>query len=301
MRTKGKLGVFAVLSLATAVSVAGVATAGTDSQGPITQAMEVALTPTAAPKKLTKEDDPQPGKIGVGVEVTNSTPNQSSPPATTVDIIFDEDIFFTTKGLDTCTTAEIVQLRSDAARQQCKNALVTANGPPILPTSTATNTALAQCGTTGDPASQIPAVVSAFNGPRKGKNPTLLLHTDATPPGSGTVIVQVLEGTIINTAGPGPGERGLKPKSKTLRVTVPPLAGGACAIKRFEATIQEKYTVSSGSRGGKREKRSYISQLCSDGTWNFDSKFTFNPDPAVNPNGVQTLSPTDEISCRRKK
>jgi hypothetical protein len=295
MRMKRKLGIFAALSLAAAVSVAGVAMAGSASQGTVTQSLEAALTPTSVPKKGT----PKAGKIAVGVEVTDSQPGQSAPPATKVDIAFDEDIFFTTKGLATCTTQEIVQLRSDAARSKCKKAYIGADGPPVLPSSTETNSALAQCGTTGDPAATIPTVVSAFNGPMKGKNPTLLLHADATPPGAGTAIVQVLEGTLIKTPGPGPGERAKapKPQSRTLSVQVPPLAGGACAIKRFEATIAKKFTI---RKRGKKVKQNYISQICSDGTWNFDGEFTFNPDPSVNPTGVQTLSPTDEVACRGK-
>lgn len=291
MRMKRKLGVFAALGFAAALLVAGVATAGTESQGPVTQQMEAVLTPTKAQKSTKK--DPTPGKIGLGVEVSDSTPGQSAPPATQVDIVADQNIIIDAKGLKTCNESEIVQLRAEQARQQCKSALLNANGPPILPTSTETNTALAQVGTTGDPNARIPAVVSAFNGPPQGKNPVLLLHTDATPPGAGTAIVQVLKGVWINTSGPAPGERA-KPKSKTLRVTVPPLAGGAAAIKRFEATISKQFKV-------KGEKHNYISQYCTDGVWNFDSLFTFNQDPAVNPTGVQTLSPTDEVACQKKK
>ena len=293
MRRKRKFIVFAALGLLAAASVAGVAMAGTASQGTVTQALEAAVTPTSVPDS----GKPKPGKLAVGVEVTDSTPGQSAPPATKVDIAFDEDIFFTTEGLKECRVSDIVQLRSDQAKQKCKKSLVSTSGPPVLPSSSTTNSALAQCGTTGDPAARIPAVIAAFNGTPNGKNPTLLLHVDATPPGAGTAVIQVLVGTLKNTPGGFGRAKAPKPKSKTLSVPVQALAGGACAIKSFEATIQKKFKV---RKRGKTQTKHYISQICSDDVWNLKGTFDFNPDPAVNPTGVQRLEPTEELSCTGK-
>ena len=279
MRTKRKLGVLGALTLAVAVSVAGVSLAGVDTQGTVTQSFEDLIKPTKLPKK----GDPKAVTLGAGVAITDST-GEKPPPATIVDLILDGGIANYTKGLATCTDAEIVQLQAAQAEAQCKDAKISVDGPPILPDSPATNTASADCGG----GATIPAVVTAFNGTKQNGHARILLHTDADP-GGGTHVLQVIPGEIIPTSGSGPTRA---KKHIVLRFTVPPLAGGACSIKRFESTLKATWKQ-------KGEKVSFWSANCRDKTLNFDSKFSFNQDPAVNPQGIQTLAPSDELACKQ--
>jgi hypothetical protein len=280
MRTKRKLGVVGALTLAVAVSVAGIAVAGSATQGTVTQSFEALIKPTKLPKK----GDGKFVTLGAGVEITDSS-GEKPPPATEVDLILDAGISNFTKGIKQCDPAEIVQLQASQAEQQCKNAKLSVDGPPILPGSPETNTAQADCGG----GAHTPATVTAFNGTKQNGNPRILLHTDADP-GGGTHVLQVIPGEIIKNKGSGPNRA--KSQFITLRFTVPPLAGGACSIERFESTLKRTYKY-------KGEKRSFWSANCKDKTLNFDSKFTFNPDSTVNPQGIQTLAPSDELPCKQ--
>ena len=279
MRTKRKLGVVGALTLAVAVSVAGIAVTGSASQGTVTQSFEAKIAPTKLPKK----GDGKAVTLGAGVQITDST-GEKPPPATEVDLILDGGITNFTKGIKQCDPAEIVQLQSAQAEEQCKNAKISVDGPPILPDSPATNTASADCGG----GATIPAQVVAFNGTKQDGNPRILLHTDADP-GGGTHVIQVIPGEIITNNGSGPSRA---KRFITIRFTVPPLAGGACSIKRFESTLKHTYKY-------KGEKRSFWSANCRDKTLNFDSKFTFNQDQAVNPQGITSLAPSDELPCKQ--
>ena len=130
---------------------------------------------------------PRVAPINVGVEIS-SADGRKPPPATLVNVLFDKDFFFNALGpapgsttraktkFPTCTVAEITQLQAAAAKSQCKKALVSVDsGGPILEQSTSTNSAVATLG----PGSNIPTIVTAFNGEPNGKNPVILLHTDA--------------------------------------------------------------------------------------------------------------------------
>ena len=281
MGRKRKLGVAGALALAAAVTVAGVALGGPATQHGVTHAVELTFNPTSVPTNATRKVDPKGGAFGIGAEV--STADSSQPPATSkVEIALDEDLTVDTKGLPRCEYTEIIRLLADAARRQCKDALVTAEGPPVLPGSPSTNSAAAQVGT-----ERLSSVINVFNGVPRGKKPVLLNHVDTVVPTGHVVFIST------STIAKGPQGSGT-----TFRIEIPPLGGGAVSTLRFEATLERTFKV----RG---EKHEFISAVCSDGVWNFNSTVTYMRDPATdpfnNPFGVSSLSPTDEVACEGKK
>jgi hypothetical protein len=115
------------------------------------------------------------------------------------------------------------------------------------------------------------ATVTAFNGKDVNGNDSILLHSRVEAASLTTVLV----GEIRPPAGRGP-----QPYGYSLNVPVPPLAGGAAAIERFQTTVQEKITKDVG----------YISGKCgADHTYSFRGTFDFSDAPQA--------VVTDEQTC----
>jgi hypothetical protein len=114
------------------------------------------------------------------------------------------------------------------------------------------------------------ANVTAFNGTKVNGNPSVLLHSRVDAASLTTVLV----GEIRPPAGGG------DPYGYSLNVPVPPLAGGAAAIERFQTTVQKKITKDVG----------YISGKCgADGVYSFRGTFDFSDAPQA--------VVTDEQTC----
>jgi hypothetical protein len=114
------------------------------------------------------------------------------------------------------------------------------------------------------------ATVTAFNGTDVNGNDSILLHSRVDAASLTTVLV----GEIRPPAARG----GLYGYS--LNVPVPPLAGGAAAIERFQTTVQKKITKGAG----------YISGKCgADNTYSFRGTFDFSDAPQA--------VVTDEQTC----
>jgi hypothetical protein len=114
------------------------------------------------------------------------------------------------------------------------------------------------------------ANVTAFNGTKVNGNPSVLLHSRVDAASLTTVLV----GEIRKPAGGG------GPYGYSLNVPVPPLAGGAAAIERFQTTVQKKITKDVG----------YISGKCgADGVYSFRGTFDFSDAPQA--------VVTDEQTC----
>lgn len=263
--------ILGALTLAVAVSVAGIASAGQNTVGPVTQSLEGNVLPKKLPGK---EGNRKPAALTIGVDV-RVTGGQKPPPADTVVIKMDDEIAFTTKKLKQCSREDLeASATTDDAIQACKKAKV------------GQGSAVANCGNN----TTIPAEVTAFNGNPAGKKPVIFLFTDADP-GGGSHVVQTLTGTLTEK---GRGDMGSK-----LKVEVPPLAGGACSIEEFETTVERKYTY---KKKGKKKTAHYVKSSCSDSDQAIDFRgvFNYNPDPAVNPYGVNKIAVTDSAKCKPK-
>jgi hypothetical protein len=266
MRKMRKAGLFGALTLVAALAVAGVSMAGEASQSGVTQSADLTVSPTKLPVKKTKTVDPKDVSLNVDVGIRSDDPVNKVPSAKEVQLDFDKDLTFNTKGIPTCDENTIATLNNAQAKEACKKAIV------------GSGTASATCSPSEDPP-DIPGVkVNAFNGKPQGGNPVLLLHTDANLGGNSTITI--LPG-VLKKAGGAFG--------RTLVVTVPPLAGGACSIVDFETTV--------GKGEINKKYSNYVAGTCKDKQIDLAGRFFFND----NPQGVSELDPTDSVPCTQKK
>jgi hypothetical protein len=243
----------AVVGLAGALSAIGIASAATT----VTIAPSKGVAPSKLPKKQFKA-------TSLNVVVQHQWPAAEEDPVPTTNdrLDLDDDIKITTKGLKVCNE-DLEGTTTEAARGLCRPSMV------------GKGTAQAQVPGLGN----VNAVVSAFNGPRQGGNPTLILHA-RTAIGTTTV----LTGRISRI---DQGDFGTR-----LNVPVEPLPAGA-VLTRFEATVEKKYQA-----GGKT--RNYITARCHDGNKTLNMKATFQL--ADNDTGTPTTqNSTDSKKCTVKR
>ena len=252
-RTKRIAGLVGALSIAAAVSVAGFAAADSVEQNGVSQYVDLVVKPSKLPKKATKSTPAKDVSLFTEVGISSTDPVNKVPSATKVVLTYDKDLKFNRKGVPTCDENSVATLNNEQAKAQCKKSLV------------GTGAASATCGPSEDPP-DIPGVkVAAFNTPEG-----ILLHSDANLGGNSTI-------TLI------PGVL----KGNEITFTVPPLAGGACSIVKFNATL---------GKGQVNKKYSdYISGTCKDKKLTVDGVFTY----AANPQGVSSLSPSDTQTCKQ--
>ncbi|HEX6116431.1 MAG TPA: hypothetical protein VFY99_04975 [Solirubrobacterales bacterium] len=265
MRTWRKAGLFGALTLVTALAVGAVSFAGEATQNGVTQSADLTVSPTKLPKKKTRTVDPKDVSLNIAVGIRSDDPVNKVPGANRVELDFDKDLTFTTKGVPTCNENTIATLNNQQAKDACKKAFI------------GSGSAAATCSASEDPPDIPDVKVNAFNGQPQGKNPVILLHTDANLGGNSTI-------TIL----PGVLTKASSPFGRTLNVTVPPLAGGACSIVDFETTV---------GKGQINKKYSdYVAGTCRDKKIDMNGRFFFNS----NPQGVSQLDPTDSIPCKPK-
>lgn len=254
-RTKRIAGLVGALSIATTVAVSGLAAADSVEQNGVSQYVELEIKPSKLPKKKTKKTSAKDVSLFTEVGITSDDPVNKVPSANKVVLTYDKDIKFNRKGVPTCDENSVAALNNEQAKSECKKSLV------------GTGDATATCTPSEDPPS-IPGVkVAAFN-TKQG----ILLHSDANLGGNSTI-------TLI------PGVL----KGNEITFTVPPLAGGACSIVTFGATL---------GKGEINKKYSdYIAGTCKDKKLTVDGEFSYN----ANPQGVNSLSPSDTQKCKQKK
>jgi hypothetical protein len=226
MRNRKWLAGAAVIGLAGALTAVGISSAATN--------VSISESKGIAPSKLSKNKF-KPASLNVVVESSTDTPEEFPTRVTNTRIDFDDDGKITTKGLPVCR-AELDNTTTEVARQRCRSSIIgTGTAAAVIPPGVDTG-----------------AVVTAFNGPKKGKKPTILLHA-RTDVG----ITQVLKGTISTLGKQGDfGHR--------LTVPVPPLPAGA-VLTRFETTVKKSWKH-------KGKKYNYVTARCHDGNKTLNMK-----------------------------
>lgn len=253
-RTKRIAGLVGALSVATAISVSGLAAADSVEQNGVSQYVELEIKPSKLPKKATKKNPAKDVSLFTEVGIESDDPVNKPPSANKVVLTYDKDIKFNRKGVPTCDENSVATLNNAQAKSECKKSLV------------GTGSATATCGPSENPPDIGDVKVAAFN-----TSQGILLHSDANLGGTSTI-------TLI------PGAL----KGNEITFTVPPLAGGACSIVTFGATL---------GKGEVNKKYSdYIASTCKDKKLTVDGVFTYN----ANPQGVSSLSPSDTQTCKQK-
>lgn len=256
--------VVGALALAVAAVIPASASAAVTSQ-----TLQAVATPSKVSQKGKAPLFPTPVSLKVDTDTTYSnttfmppTSFNPTPAATSVNIDFDNDFKFTTKGIPTCN--------------------------PTLLTGTTTAQAIAVCGasqvgsgsaTLTGSGGNASAVVTAFNGTPVNGQPQILLHSRVGAPLNTTAI---LSGVL--TTSPLGGDYG-----RRLVVTVPVLGGGYEVITHFSTTVDKRFKVKktvkvNGKKKTIKVKSGYVTAVCRDKnkTWNFQGVFnyeTFAPLP----------------------
>jgi hypothetical protein len=186
-----------------------------------------------APKALPKHED-APIKIFGGGKL--STVNGELPPIVdTLNIEFDKHGSVDTFGLPVCKAGKLEATTSPQARKACPDAIV----------GKGKGSAIVQF-----PESKpipVTSPITIFNGPKKGRNPTILAHAYTTVPVPTTFIVPVVIEIIHK------GVYGYRTKAK-----IPKIANEYGHPISGELTIDRKWTF-------KGKKHSYVNARCETG------------------------------------
>ena len=232
-----------ISTLALLVSLAAVGTANV-AVGANTQTLDARFAPVRVPKF-----NRAPGSINV-VTTTGPAAGASGPgavaPAVRAKIFFDRHLAFFTRGLAVCRSGRIEGKTDTEARAICRRARVGAGTAKV---------ALA-----GDPSQILTAKVTAFNGPTRGRKPTIVLHTWQQDTG----LASILTGILRRSGGT---------YGYILDVSIPQLPFGT-AITRFQTRVQKTFRF----RG---KSRSYVSARCARNSrrWFFKGVFNYNGSP----------------------
>jgi len=172
------------------------------------------------------------------------TTDGSIPPQLRhVKLEFDRDGKLTTAGLPVCQPSRIESTTSLQARRLCHGAIVgTGHVGAIVDLAGARL--------------HIRSPLTLFNGPRQGRNWTVVAHAQASVPVFQSYVVVV------------PIERRRGTYGYRSSFNVPPFAAGLGSLTHLDARIGRRYT----HRG---RKRSYVSARCSDGILQTQGYFGF--------------------------
>jgi hypothetical protein len=248
MRMRKALVAAAAVGLAGALSAVGISSAATT----VTIQPSAGINPSNLPKQKFA-----PASLNVVVQSNVDSPGEIPDEVRKTTLSFDDDGKITTTGLKTCnrSIAQLQQMTTAQAKAACRPSIVGGGtARALIPPATTTN-----------------AVVTAFNGKKAGRKPTILLHAQTD-----IGVIQVLKGTISKV---NAGDFGTR-----LTVPVPDLPAGA-VLTRFETTVRKKWRF----RG---KTYNYITARCHDGNKTLNMKGAF--DMASGPN--QTSN--DSKRCR---
>jgi hypothetical protein len=179
-----------------------------------------------------------------------STLTGELPPILDIFILeFDKHGALDTTGLAVCTKGKLVATDVPAARRACGDAIVgkgfgraVVKFPEQAPIDV------------GSP-------ITLFNGPKKGRNDTIIAHAHLDYPGPTTFIVPIVIEKINN------GVFGYR-----VKVDIPKIAGGYGHPISGSAKVGRKWTF-------KGRKHSYINARCEAGRFVVRGEFSFKPGP----------------------
>lgn len=174
------------------------------------------------------------------------TTDGSIPPALQhVKIEFDRDGHLTTAGLSVCQPSQLEEASTAQARHRCADAIV---GKGHIG---------AAVGLAGLVRVDVTAPMTVFNGPRRGGDPTAIVHAQAPFPISETYVIVI------------PIERRSGTYGYRAEFDIPPILGGLGSLTRIDSKIGRMY------RAGGAE-RSYVSARCSDYILQTQGYFSFS-------------------------
>jgi hypothetical protein len=154
-------------------------------------------------------------------------PKHQPEKAGRVRLLFDEGVKINSGKFPSCTAAQVAAMEgtsSEDAIAKCPKAKVSLDNRPGEPPRSEATAAIAF----GSTIAVVHPRVTAFNGPKIGGNPSIILHAFLSSPVANTT---VLKGQLIKQ---GNG-RILLDVNK-----IPPLAGGLGALTDFFATLNKK-------------------------------------------------------------
>jgi hypothetical protein len=232
-----------------AFSAVGIASASTT--------VDIDQSNGVAPSKLSKTSF-KATSLNVVVNSDTDNANGVPDPVTNAKLSFDDDVKISTKGIKTCN-ANLANTTTAQAKAACGKAQVGSGAANVL----------IPAGPSGPP-SQFTAVITAFNGPKQGGKPTLILHGRVDALG----VTQILTGKIDSQGATGD-------YGTTLNVPITPLPAGA-QLQRFEVTVK---------------KGNYITARCHDANKKLNMKGQF----AVGGSGPASQSDTTAQTCSIKR
>jgi hypothetical protein len=200
-----------------------------------------------APKALPKRKN-APVTIEGGGKLSTRT-GELPPILDKFTIEFDKHGALDTKGLAVCAQRKLIATDVPAARRACKPAIV----------GKGFGRAVVKFPEQGP--IKVGSPITLFNGPKKGRNNTIIAHAHLKEPGPATFIVPI----VIEKIRKGPyGYR--------VKVKIPKIAGGYGHPISGSAKVGKKWTF-------KGRKHSYINARCETGHFVSRGEFTFKPGP----------------------
>ena len=199
------------------------------------------------PTRLPKHEDAPITIYGGGKASTKS--GELPPIVETLTIEFDKHGHVETDGLEVCTAGKLQATTVPEARRACPNAIVgKGKGSAIV----------------AFPEQKpipISSPITLFNGPKQGRDDTIIAHAHLDYPGPTTFIVPIVIEKIHK------GVLGYR-----VKVKIPKIAGGYGHPISGEAKVGEKWTY-------KGKKHSYINARCETGHFLVHGEFTFKGGP----------------------
>jgi hypothetical protein len=266
MRKRFSIALFGAVAVVAAMAASALAVVGPASDGN-TQDATIGFKPAKLGKKT-----PTPVTLAVTTKTGTVTEPLGKPvPVTQAILDFDKGASVFAKGYPTCPIADLENVPTEIALENCKKAKIGGGAATVLlPSSrgvTVENT-----------------TVTAFNGTPQGGNPVVLLHVYGSAPIQTT---QVLTGVVTKYGKEGYGPR--------LTVDVPLIAGGAGALTDFQVTVFKKFRY-------KGKQRSYVSSTCSKKRkLKGRAQFIYRDGQSLTVEGTQKCSQKPEPKKKKKK